>query len=128
MGVDYLAHAFVGCKIRNPNITSKRRGCNHKELPFNCCPQCGGPMWTTIDKRHPILEGLEGSDLKICNTTDNNDTFVGIYSVSTGSKDTGMVLLDNFDVKSVKEKLKITLGELWNENEFGLWVILHCSY
>lgn len=139
MGVDYSGQAIIGVKISDPLLVKQTRGCRHPEQNARFCSECGQPMWHSSKELNPKLDALDEynnphpSGLQICHSTDNEEYFVGMYMTCTGSSRsnnniTKTDLPSVLNVEEVKVKLKEYLGDLYKEKEFGLWVVLHCSY
>lgn len=138
MGVDWSGNAIIGVRIRNPRVQTKNRGCRHPEQPARFCNECGKPMWETSTELSPKLDALEDdrnnkTGLQVCYSTDNEEYFVGQYMASSGSNRSGECigfkeLPPVLNTQEIKVKLMEYLGDLYNEKEFGLWTVLHCSY
>lgn len=136
MSVDYYSYAVIGLKIDPSSLMkkTKKRGCNCKiEQIGKFCPECREPSYV-IDET-PI-EGYDYSEqtfhgYKVVFSTDEQEAFIcAIYAMSRSYEDKPSLSGVPYDIKKLKEDMKNVLGPLgfWNEKEFGLWSVLHCSY
>lgn len=138
MGVDYYAQSIIGVRISNPRVTTTVRGCNHPEGKAKFCPECGKPMHTQEKGLHPIVEKLDDcyskEKITLLWSTDQDEAYVGFFkgrsesSRSGGARDAAKVELPDLNIQELKDALQKELKELYNEKEFGLWTVLHCSY
>lgn len=138
MGADWSSNSIIGVRIRNPRVQTKTRGCRHPESTARFCAECGEPMWETSTELSPKLDDLENSTkhpsgLQVCYSTDQREYFVGMYMTDGGSNrhSDGVnktELPPVINTAEIKAKLMEYLGDLYNEREFGLWTVLHCSY
>lgn len=137
MGADWSSNSIIGVRIRNPRVQTKSRGCRHTESAARFCAECGKPMWEVSTELSPKLDALESCDnktgLQVCYSTDNEEYFVGMYLAATSSNRSGDYTAKTdlpplINTAEVKAKLMEYLGDLYNEREFGLWTVLHCSY
>ena len=62
--------------------------------------------------------------------TDRERAFVGkIIAECSDDKEIGFSQLPSFDLNKIKDELKNTLCEkFWDENKFGLYLVMCCSY
>lgn len=138
MGVDYYATSLVGVKIKNHNVNKQIRGCSHPEQNSRFCSECGSPMWRSSSELNPKIEELRetynhSSGLSVAYSTDQEYYFVGVYLTSSDNsrrrEQFGKTELPPIiNTQEIKVKLMAYLGDMYDENEFGLWTILYCSY
>lgn len=138
MGVDYYANAAIGMKIdpaRLRNNPTKVKAFEHNySEEFDFDHKSGKKLWTM--ERAPIPEFDEDkvtlAGYPLVYTTDNRDCVVAVASSGTGSSrrgndDMGMGSLPSqADIEAFTNKMK-SLG-IWNQQDFGLWSVLYCSY
>ena len=127
MSVDWIATTFIGCKIDEPTVKSKRRLCRHKIQDTLYCPDCGQKMWEEYEEIQPLIEKLENNEcptITVYNYEDNY--YVGMfYSQADEGEAKLLRLSDGLTILELKNHLEKVLGELWNEKNFGLWTILN---
>jgi hypothetical protein len=140
MGIDYSACSIIGVMIPNPYVKVQERGCHHAEKKAKFCPECGKPMYEEQKRQHPIIEVLDDyrsektTKLKLIWSTDQGEAYVGFFKgESDGSRSGGAraglkVDLPDINIQELKSALRKELKELYNENNFGLWTVLYCSY
>lgn len=139
MGVDYYAQSIIGVKIANPRVKTIYRGCKHTAGKGKFCAECGQPTFVESTELHPVIEKLENGSEKMTKLgliwgTDQEEAYVGFFKCETdssrcgGARDSGKVALPDINIQELKKALQEELKELYNENNFGLWTILYCSY
>jgi len=129
MSTDYKAYTVIGVKIPEEklHVTTKKRGCSHKEAASKHCAECGKPMWITAKEEIPAyityqedsqFAGLDGID----EGTDRDDIYVGEVLEHLFEKIP--------DIEKLKEKIRLALEplKLWDEKKFGIYTVLYCSY
>lgn len=136
MGADYKAVALIGIKISNDDLFYEQ---DVRAFPHNrprterYDSKTGQPLWTTEEFCHLENFGDEQwEDFDVIRTEDEcyvcclqaSDTY------SNGGNTEDMASLKKFDLESEKVRLKKALEKhkLWNEDNFGLWTVLQCSY
>lgn len=137
MGVDYYAHAVIGCEVTG-KLTKRvtAPGCPHVSLPATApfCAFCGKPSTKVVEA--PI-DGYDEEDHAIGNycvvgTTDGERQFVGLIASSDPDVNGGATRLggDLPDLNTFKLELRLTLEPLgiWDDKSFGLWSLIRCSY
>lgn len=153
MGADYSAYAVIGCQVELDNIPVKKervKAFKHDypddgEIKFD--PKTGKALWKTVeypefafdyDKYdHPDDNGgktkiVKLGTLKMYHGTDGEPTVLGVgtgeNTYSNGGEDCDFMPLP--DMESIKKKVKEVLEPIgmWNEETFGLYSILYCSY
>lgn len=136
MGMDCYSQAIIGVKIDNPFVTSKARNCKHPEVNSRFCPECGQPMWKNIKEAHPVIQLFERRNYppnkyEIIWAEEGQIAFIGIYRARTASNRGNSYFsrreIKDINVEALKKELKEFLGDLYNENEFGLWSVLDIS-
>jgi len=141
MSTTYTAYTVVGIRIAEEDLEIKKeliktRGCSH-DIPdpdTKFCSECGKPIWIEKQKSHELIE--PGDELfgvfNIAWDTDYDHAFigelrkVGPYDDDSNKKFNGFP--SNFE--DLKKELKKALDKhgLWNEDNFGVWTVLYCSY
>jgi hypothetical protein len=130
MSVNWDATLIIGCKIDDPYVTVKERGCHHQETEGKFCSECGKPTWIEHKSLSPILEqfdniyGKEGS-ITFIRTCGGNRYYCGIYI--------GRVNYDNMDRKIDMSKFRDKdtsvffyriLKNLYKPENFGVWLVM----
>lgn len=136
MGADYTAMAAIGLAFKAEDLTViKRTKAFPHDYPedFDFCPKTKKPLW--VDKKvsydgfdgdkllgYPVISAGCGDETLIACLISANDTY------SNGGKTVDMRPLD-FALVAAKKRMKADLEPLgiWDEKEFGLWTVLHCS-
>lgn len=136
MGADYTAKAIIGLKIDPARLhvdhTVKAYPHDHPST-MNFDPQNGNPLWKIV--KIPIDGFDEGKEklfgYELVFGTDDDSAFVCLFMVddtySNGGNDEAMLKIPE-NLSLHKAKMKADLGGLWDEEEFGLWTVLSCSY
>lgn len=136
MGYDASASMAIGVRKLASDFKKqvKVRGCKHDETKAKFCPECGKPMW--VDKTEYIIdvfdmyeENEEGISC-IRPNCDTDDIVIGfnLCVVSSYNNISGIDILTESEMDEYKEILKEFLGDLWNEDEFGIYVVFQESY
>lgn len=134
MGASWKAITIIGCKVTGKltRIVSVR-GCEHPLIVQNSkfCAECGKPMH--VDEEQNI-DDFNDSDmlgtLNICSSTDNEEMFAGIRIGSHTDRDDKPECgrIDDFDAMKKRVRSELEPLGLWDEEWFGVWTVLHCSY
>lgn len=137
MGVDYTAYAVIGVPVNKDffDTSENIRGCGSIRQQ-NCpdtvttkfCPECGKVPTQTVET----------------GTIDDFDFPVGIDYAQRDYQDdivyVGFVMRNGYDsmkmyqipqhtqIAKLKETLTELLGTKFNNEQFGIHLILHCSY
>jgi hypothetical protein len=141
MGVDYSAVALIGVRVDLDNLMPKKKV---KAFPHDYpeetmfCPKTGRKLWDV--ERVPVDGYDEGKDLfhgfrvhAGTNWSDGtHEMFIAFESVRVKDDD-GTAIRHLTGVNCISEMSKCMQSVLeplgmWDENEFGLWVVLVCSY
>ena len=128
MSVDWDALLILGCKIDNPYVTVKKRGCHHQEMESKFCPECGKTMWQEEVTLSPVLEQFENQNkegaIKLVKTCSGDRFYCGIVlgNVSRTVMDT-KIDLDKFR-KDSSEFFHRILKDLYRPHNFGLWLVM----
>lgn len=139
MPISFTAYAILGVEVEVKKLTSTQmvRGCDcqltAEQLQDRFCPKCRAAIQEEQDV--PINgyipeETLFGMDIVF--GTDEEKAYVGqIKSVEDEEHD----ILDCFYpiqknniIFQLKEQLKEKLGDLYDAEKFGMYVVIHCSY
>lgn len=149
MGVSYYAHAVIGVSVTREQLyeveEKKERGCRHSvHTCFAFCPMCGKPTWITskVEQLKPFVktkfpeEGLSEVEsvagLKIfLGTRHHSDLYEEIVlGIGVTANENGAKFLHGTDLDTWKHGIRVALEPhgLWDENKFGLYSILVCSY
>lgn len=131
MSVNWDAKCLIGCKIIDPHVTVKVRGCHHEESSSPFCAQCGKPMYKVSREISPVLAELsdypkEGEIGVIHgNSMGEMDYYVGfcIARVSDNHPEK-KVDAEKLVHKNAKDILKRMLKDLYKEENFGFWLVL----
>lgn len=152
MGVDYKAYAVIGCEVIFDNIPVKKERVktfrhdypDDGEIRFD--PKTGKALWKTIEYPEFVFEDDDGytddyngkskaiklDNLRMFRGTDGEPTVLGIgigdSTHSNGGENYEFMPLP--DIESIKKKVKEILepANMWEEETFGLYSILYCSY
>jgi len=127
MSVDWSAIAIIGCKIDDPYVVAKRRGCYHQESEAKFCPECGKQMWIEETVISPILSGIEeeGKFIRYIRTCAGNRHYVGLNIADVDShKNEVRVDLDVFKKDRLASLFEMMLKGLYKPENFGMWLIL----
>lgn len=152
MGVDYRAYAVIGCVVDLDKVTMKKervRAFKHNypdngEIKFD--PKTGRALWETKEYPEFVFEDDGGCTddysgkskviklmgLKLYQGTDGEPTVLGVGTgddtYSNGGDDKEFLPIK--DLESIKNKVKAVLEPIgmWDEDTFGLYAILYCSY
>jgi hypothetical protein len=131
MSVSYWGKLILGCKIDDPYVTAKDRGCHHQESESKFCSDCGKPMWIEREQLSPILEpfqdadGKEGSIIFYSASCDDSRHYCGIFIAAIESgKMEAKVDMSKFRNKDVSAMFSRILKSLYKPDNFGLWMIL----
>ncbi len=140
MGVDWTAHAVIGCRLERGAVYHKvrYRGCEHYEEPGAVfCPVCGKKMWEERLEMRPEFDAVDerkAPGLLLVRATDEKHfVLAAVSAMSNGSRqanDPGFASLDATSVEQMRHACREFLRPLglWDESRFGLWAVLHCSY
>lgn len=142
MGADYHSYSVLGVEIDPEKLYTKKtqRACScdiecYKDTPPKFCTNCGNPFLETV--KWPIDGWDEDKDfrgLKIVFGTDRERAYVSLDRFICHESDyskpkVAFVQITPNDLKELKEELRTTLGEeFWDEEKFGLYSVLYCSY
>ncbi len=138
MGADWYSHTIVGVKLNHNDCYAevRTRVCKH-DLPdsqYDYCPKCGKPSY---QKEKRLLEVLEDEGnwqegISQCES-DEGTIFVGQiiksrYGFSHNAISFMPIVIGATEIR--RESLQTCLEKygLWDESQFGIWNVLHCSY
>jgi hypothetical protein len=134
MSVEWNGAAVIGVKIPVTCLwtQTKVKAFDH-DYPEDwvVCPKTERPLWKT--SRAPVAsynvnrETFHGYPLYF--TTDDVEVVVGMLATPWTKRNEGAVMVKlppEHDV--IKRGMKEALGSLFNEKQFGLWCVMHCSY
>lgn len=130
MSVSWDARLIIGCKIDNPYIIAKDRGCHHPESESKFCSECGKPMWIEREEFSPILEPFRDTEKEgsiTFYTTCHNDKlhYCGIFIAKVESgKMEAKVDMSKFKDKDLSAMFSRILKSLYKPENFGLWLVL----
>ncbi len=140
MGVDYYSHALIGLKIEKSVLYPKvlKRSCDCVTQEGNFCQKCGKKWLVEAEDIHPEFDEEKLAGYEVVFSTDQEECFVACHNISTDSSRgkpkpqlAQMLLSANgelLDGKSLVFKQEMQRLGLWDENRFGLWSVLYCSY
>lgn len=141
MSTIYHAHMIVGLRLPFSVLINKEmvRSCEHVhpgktgDAPF--CSQCGQKMWvekgTYRKEFNPVVETLGGIGTIISKYHDF--VFVcGMYTEISHDEEGPCVKRFHYTEareELVKERIKTAMSNLglWDESEFGQWLVMTCS-
>ena len=140
MGADYSSYSIIGLKVDPDKLYTEaiRKTYNHnhpENMKFD--PETGKKLWET--RQEPISQFNESeeefSGYPVVFGTDRGEAFICIYcasgTYSNGGSNSSFTKIDeDFNLIKEKKEMKNLLEPLglWNEKDFGLWTVLHCSY
>lgn len=127
MSVDWDAKLILGCKIDNPYVVRKSRGCHHQESESKFCSECGKPMWAEEKVLSPILDeyGAEEGNIRFICTCSGPRYYFGIFLAEVDRRKKDAKVDQKAIGKEVLESmLSRILKDLYKPENFGLWLIL----
>lgn len=133
MRVTHHAAVIVGCRVDKSEIFFEEevRSCEHRILEGNAkfCPYCGKELWIQIDKSIPQYNENEKTlcGFRVFHNKYDDFVFVaGEFTEIDNYSDTPLEMLDAAACVVVQRKLKFALRplHLWNEKQFGIWVVM----
>jgi len=135
----FTAYAILGVEVELKKLTNTQmvRGCEceltAEQLQYTYCPKCRALIQEEQDV--PIDGYIEGETLfgmDIVFNTDNERAYVGqIKSAEEeerGIPDSFYPIPKNNIIFQLKEQLKEKLGDLYDAEKFGMYVVIHCAY
>ncbi len=136
MGVDYTSYAVIGVKIDPEKlyIEETKRGCNCEKTPTEkFCSDCGAKSF--IESKEPIASYDEDENVLGYRILWGTNCEKAVIAISWsedddyGQEDNSFAQIPN-NLEELKNKMKNALGPvgLWDEKNFGLWSVIHCSY
>ncbi len=140
MGTSYSSYAIIGVEVDPEKFytTEVVRSCDcHVSFNFDDPPKfCSNCSKEFMVKDRKEIEGWNEFEeilhgLKIIYGTDQERAFVGIVNAKQNDYDNSKSFsqLSSVDLAELKEELKNKLGPMfWDENKFGLYSVLYCSY
>jgi len=134
MSVSFSAIAAFGCRVPRDSLRGKtrKRGCSCLGIVdgIRHCPYCGRKIWIEVDEWIFDTDRREFDGLEVCGSTDDRELFICAVSVGCDEIDSSMVRIGEFDIDTLRSQVKLILDKygLWNDKEWGLWVIPHVSY
>lgn len=125
MSVEWWANGFIGCKIDNPYVEQKKRGCYHQEQNYSYCPTCGQPMWIPEKILSPVLESFKVGSIQHITNCDGDKHYVGLNLASVDKNK----MEAKIDLKAIRDDklpdlFKRLLKDLYKPENFGFWIIL----
>ena len=147
MGVGYTAYVFVGMKLDENKLyrTKRARGCGHLETIGRFCGTCGKPMWKELRSFLPTVDcpyadtvecslseirSVAGLKLVLGTSYGNGEyesVFVAGAEVMRVVDNDKLPVLDLAEVRGNMRRVLEPVG-LWDDDAFGVWCVLHCSY
>jgi len=144
MGADYYAQTMIGVSWEYEEIFKEKayevRGCEHKETDSLFCSECGAPIRVEkvdkINRLGPSFDGGDkwtgpsGEEWDVQYTTDRGNILIGRGITCGGWNGESMSVLDADSIDDTYGKLKsdLTAAGLWDDDLFGIWGSIHCSY
>jgi len=132
MGADYYAYAVIGCEVPvNKLYKEYQKPHADHAVPDGAkfCPTCGKPA--SITARYPIFNEDNDSidNFHIYWGTDNKYAVIGT-GVTMSSRGLGFMHFDEIPAINLRLQLRDTLFPfgLWDEEKYGLYAVLYCSY
>lgn len=140
MSATYHAHVIVGLRLPYSTLIAKtmERSCDHihpdKTIDAPFCSQCGKEIWKKVEFRKEFDAGastLGGIGIVISKYQDF--IFVcGIHGEITNYDEGPCAKRFHHTIareELVKERIKTVMSnlELWDESEFGIWLVMTCS-
>ena len=125
MSIDWWANGFVGCKIDEPYVTMKKRGCHHQETSEFYCATCGKPMWMCEKALSPILDAFREGAFQYIVTTNGEKHYLGLNIVEVNKrKDEVKIDLNSIKDDKLPDIFQKLLKDLYKPENFGFWIIL----
>jgi len=147
MGADYCAYAVIGCLVDEEKIPMKKTRVkafkhdfpDNPEVQFH--PKTGQQLYEDVEYPAFAFENdspdvevikLEKYGLELFSSTDHHYTVIGVGTgkdtYSNGGDEYDFVKLP--DISKIKSKVKEVLEMIgqWDEESFGLYSLLYCSY
>ncbi len=138
MSVNYTAYTITGIRLGMADLYKQvdNRGCDHPETKAKFCKECGSPTW--IQEEEPLFD--EGTEVigkfKMMFSTDRNFVYLG-HTVEVDEYGTHDAFrpIESVEVQfpaliQLNDELAAVLEPLglWDQEKFGIWTVLHCSY
>lgn len=141
MSTTYYAHAIVGLKLPFSALMNKEmvRGCDHvhpgKTSDAEYCDRCGKKMWIKKKKFRKEFNSWASTFMGIGVVLSQYDKFVFVCGMHCETKldgdEDGFKRFNHTSAREelVKEQIKTAMSSLglWDEKEFGKWVIMTAS-
>ncbi len=141
MSTTYHAHAIVGLRLPYSALLVKEmvRSCGHvhpgktSDAPY--CSHCGKEMWTEETRFREEFDAWDQRLGGIRVLISQYNDFVFVCGMHCGTKldgdEDGFKRFNHTEAreKLIKERIKIAMSNLglWDENEFGKWLVLTTS-
>ena len=143
----YTAYVFVGMKLDEAKLycTKRVRGCSHEETIERFCGTCGKPMWRESRYFVPAVD-CPYADTSEC-SLDEVRSVAGLKLVLGTSYVNGeyecvfvagteVISVDGYDklpvldLSEIRGSIRKVLEpvDLWDDDAFGVWCVLHRSY
>ena len=135
MSVQYYAYTVLGVKFNMSDLLKKKKvkSCRHKNDPnAKFCSKCGQPIWAETEGYPDWFDEDKADGLDIINSTDDLFAIVGIKLAEVGGcgSDCAKIETSFREDSDHKQRIKKILEKwgYWNEESFGLWSVMYCSY
>ncbi len=144
MRTTYHAAAVVGCRVDRSKvfILEDVRLCSHPlpsmetqrlRMDVNFCPICGKKLWSKEYKSIPQYDFVDETicGLRVVSNEYNDEVYIAaeVAEIDTHLDYDGKSISPHGIDTTVRERIKAILEPigLWNEEEFGIWVVMWCS-
>ncbi len=143
MSTTYNTAAVIGCKVPRTKIWIRKetRSCRHVVVDDNAnfCPECGKKLWKTTDHCISQYDDYEGhfcyyrtiDGYRVFGTKEDDFVIIAAQFIKTDlySGPQVMQIACPQDIPFIQKSFKKRLQQLdlWDENEFGIWVVMWCT-